>query len=350
MFSKGSLASVKVFHRHSGKGAPVTRPAYLLDVVRKLRNLEDFQGLSEEELNNKADELTDPVKLWSLYFSGVVLDPARDHIEMNLQGVSESEATPSSEAHAGQTHSIPIKLRIVPVRSRGQYGAQSFTSLMLEHYGALHASLLVCDAVQLEWSTAGLVVPTGKAIPPDAQEASAKLATAGELSDQHYSTIEEVIVQEFEAAHIKKERMDRLINIVSRYNKSYFYHPIFRSCQKFVADSMSSLGYPVHPELEGSLGNYYKEVKKGVKQSLTFNSHADLDTYVEHALESRGVTLPEAEYLMSRYFLFHVTSMTESKTVDRWQCQVQSCRMAQLEATFDLCETLAYSLLHSSTA
>ncbi len=356
MFSSGSCASGKAFHKYAGRGAPVTRPAYIADVAEKLRNLEDFQGLPEEELSSKAEELTDPVKVWSLYFSGVVLDPAREHIEKNLRGESESTIAPC-EDHVEKA-TIPVKLHIEPVRCGDQYGVQSFTSFLLEHYGALRASLLVGDAVQLEWNTAGLVIPTGKTIQPETQQALQKSessnstleATAGQISgDQHYCTVEAEIVQEFEATYAKKELIEKLIKVVTKYNKSYFYHPIFRSCQKFAADSMSSLGYPVHPKLENTLGEYYKEVKKGIKQRLTFNSHADLDTYVEHALESRGVALPETEYLMSEYFSFHVQSMTESKAVVRWRCPVQGCRMSQLEGTFDLRETVAYRMLHSST-
>ena len=355
----GSGSGLKGFQRHAGRGPSAARPSYNVQVVKKLKSLNDFQGLSEADLHSRAEELTDPVKLWSVYFSGVVLDPAREHIERNLQG---EIATPPSEVAAEKAHMIPVKLRIEPVRGGRQYAVESFTSLLLEHYGALHASLLIGDSVFLEWSTAGLVIPTGKPIPPEPQQPSvntsphATNSSATPLEPQQPSAdarsansaaVEAVILQEFETASSKKGHMDKLIEVVARYNKNYFYHPIFRNCQKFVAELLSCLGYPVHPRLEGHLGGYYKEVREGVKHSLAFDCHADLDTYVEKALETRGVAVPEAEYLMGQYFIFHVTGMTESATVERWHCPVQGCRMAQLEATFELRETIAYRRLQA---
>lgn len=338
MFSSKSCGSGKVFGRvGTGASAPIKRPSYIADVVKKLRSFEDYQSLSEEAISEKAAELTDPEKLWSVYFSGIALDPSREHIERNVEEGSLSDDG-AATAHNPPTAKIPIKLRMKPVHSAGQYGLLSYTSLLLKHYGSLHASFLLDDKIVLAWSTNGLIIPTGKPIE------SAPRAGASSRTEQYHAT-EEQVQYSFDIASARKQLIDKLISIIVRYNKNYLYHPIFRSCQKFVADSVVALGYPVHSQLEGKLGDYYKEVKKGRKHKAEFDSHAKLDEYVGRVLESGGTTIPETEYLLSQYFLFHVTSMTELEKPEKWVCEVHGgCLMSRLEQTVDLKETTAYHM------
>lgn len=361
MFSKlGSVSpscgSGKVFGKH-GAGAPVPRPSYFNEVVKKLRSIEHLQGLSEEDIEVRVEDLTDGEKLWAVHFSGIVLDPARENIEKNLDGVVEGE--PNGRSHGA---GLRIKLQCRKVRGGSQYGVQSFTSLLVKYYGPIHASILVGRAIVLEWGTCGLVIPTGKPLEPASEStpssvsgsvaSKASVATAtnggGPCLEQQPTTPEEDILHEFETTIAKKEQVDKLMAVIVKYNRNYFYHPILRNCQKFVADCLTALGRPIPRNLEGGLGNYVKEVKKGRKRKFDFESHADLDEYVGRFLESGKATLLESEYLLTQYFLFHVTSMTECGRPERWVCGMKDCQMPRLERSIDLKNTIAYRVFGST--
>lgn len=348
MFSSKSLVVGKGLRRAgagNGVGAPSRRkPSFIGDVVEKLRKIEDCQGLSEEQMEERAAELTDPEKLWTVYFSGIALDPSREHIERNLEDGANSTGG-AAVGNPPPSARIPMKLRMVPIHV-GQYGVLSYTSLLLEHYGSLHASMILDGRIVLSWSASGLVVPTNQPIGNAPGPSSSKKQSEEAV---HFRTTEEEVQFSFAMATAKKELVDKLIEVVVRYNKSYYYHPIFRNCQKFVADSVTALGYPVHPKLEGKLGDYFKQVKKGRKTKSEFQSHTELDKYVVKVLETGGVSLAETEYLLSQYFVFHVMSMTESERPEKWVCQVGGgCGMPQLEQTVDLKQTLAHNMFCQS--
>lgn len=357
MFSKfsslsGSCGSGKAFGKH-GAGAPAMRPSYFRDVTKKLRSVERLRSLSEEEVEGMVEELTEEERLWSVYFSGMVLDPAREHIERKLDGEEGNVSPGDDKSHKA---GVLIKLQCKKVCGSGQYGVQSFTSSLLKHYGPIHASVLVGGVIVLEWETSGLVIPTGKTLPLASESVrsahalesvASKVSTGTEgsipLPEQHV-TPEEEILQEFETTLAKKEVIDKLVGVIVKYNKSYLYHPIFRNCQKFVSDCLVALGRHIPPKLEGELGDYMKEVKKGRKRRMDFESHADLDMYVGGVLESAKTSLLEKEYLLTQYFLFHVTSMTECEKLERWMCRVEGCRMAHLEQSVDFKSTIAYRM------
>lgn len=355
--SSGSCGSGKLFGGH-GAGAPTTRPSYFNDVLRKLRGVEQLQGLSEEEIEAMVGELTDMEQMWSVHFSGVVLDPARECIEKNLVVKSEADGVNATPLEGGLPTKF-IKLLCRCVRDGSQYGVQSFSSLLLAHYGPIRASILVGGAVVLEWGASGLVIPSRKPLQPAVgsmqsafRSVACKVAvnatdSPGPEQQITTTTPEEEILHEFETTLAKKEQVDKLIDVVVRYNKSYFYHPILRNCQKFAFDCLSALGQPIHPKLEGTLSDYLKEVKKGRKRKLNFESHVDLDAYVDRVLESGGTTVLESEYLLAQYFSFHVMSMTDSDKPERWTCGVTGCHMPDLEQSIDLKNTLAYHMFSS---
>ena len=348
-------------------GSDLKQPAYLGDVVNKLKRIPEFQNLTREELLSKATELTDPEKIWSLYFSGVILDPAREHIEKVLEQDVELNGPGAGPSISDVQHAakVPIKLRLRPIRASARYGIQnSFISLLFEHYGSVHASIIVQDMIVLEWNTSSLVIPTGKPIQPNLsqnpllskatnktislnQPASIPQGTNGTVSqDRPPFTVEDEIEYEFEASAAKKDHVDKLIKVIVKYNRNYGYHPIFRNCQKFVVDALKALDYPINPNLERHLGDYFNALEKKCKK-LKFDSHSDLDVYVDKRLKSSTASFPEIEYLLSRYFLFHVTSMTESDNPERWVCPERGCCVTQLERRLDLENTIARQILCS---
>lgn len=285
----------------------------------------------------RAEELIDPVKLWEIYFSGVVLDPARDHIEAGLDA-----ELPLVQDNSGAR--FPIKLQMKPILSSGHYGLQGqITSLLLRNYGSLHASLLIGDAIVLEWNTSGLVIPAGKPILITGADSGAGSEDTGVST----SSSSDIIEHEFEATIAKKEIVDKIIKIVIQYNKLVLFDPVVRNCQKFVADVLKELNYPPPPpQLEGKLDPYYEELKKSQKKNhKIFMTHTELDAHVHECL-GRDLPTTTMEYLLLLYFRFHMTSLTECEKPERWSCEHHDCLMPRLEQRIDLKDTLAYRLLH----
>ena len=307
-------------------------------VLKKLEAVEEYRTLSRAERQQKADLLTSPAKIWEIYFSGAVLDPARDEIEAGLQAAQPLLMESRSRGK------VTVKVEMEPVINSGNYGLQGqVTSLLLRNYGSLHASLLVADAVLLEWNAASLVIPTGKPI-IEAQADSAGRVEPMDMLDS--STMSTIIEQEFEATVAKKAFVDRIIEVVTRYNKLWEYDPIQRNCQAFVADVLKELKYKLPQGLEGNLAPYYKQLKESqAKKCKTLSSHAELDTYVQECLE-RELQTQTMEYLLVQYFRFHVTSLASCANPKRWACSHPDCLMHRLEQRINRTDTLAHQLLH----
>lgn len=338
--SSGSCGSGKAV-RYNGSRAPVSRPSYFNQVLEKARNVQRFESLSDQQLSERVQELTDEKYLWSVYFSGIVLDPTREHIEKALE-----------EAPTGESSPLPvgkfIKLLFKPVRGGGQYGVNSLTSLLLQRYGAIDASILVGGAVVLRWETFGLVIPTGKPVEPVSGSAAEVLANSqASVTAAEHTITEEVLLHDFETTLNKKEQVDKLITVIQKYNRLYSYHPVRRNCQKFVSDCLTALKQTTPPALVGDLTTYFDSIKKGRRKKNDFESHAELDAFVDEYLKSSGGTRAlETEYLLGQYFLLHVTSMTDSGNPGRWACQVPTCHMPRLEQTIELQDTVAYRSIH----
>ncbi len=303
-------------------------------VLKKVESAAEFASLSRTERNQKADELTSSAKIWDIHMSGAVLDPAKDEIEAGLGVVT----THSKDGKTTRGR-VTVKVEMQPILNSGNYGLQGqVTSLLLRNYGSLHTSILVADAVLLEWNSSSLVIPSGKPImvPPAATGAASAVDT---------TTMCTIIEQEFEAVLAKKAYVDKIINIVVKYNKIFVFDPILRNCQKFVADVLTELKCKIPESLEGKLVPYYNQLKElQGKKCKTLGTHEELDTYVQENIE-RPLTVQAMEYLLVQYFRFHVTSLVSCDNPKRWYCEHPGCLMHRLEQRINMRETLAYQML-----
>ena len=318
-----------------------TMSSQLISVLKKFDRMDDFRNLPKTEKLERAQELTDSTMLWRLYFSGLVLDPARDHVEAGLDtGFHPREVCSGA--------SFRIKVLMKPIVGSGQYGLQGqVTSRLLRNYGCLHASMQVGNAIVLEWDTSSLIIPTWKPISSTNTTQSKSNARSGANGVQCASlSPNDVIEHEFEAAIAKKAQVDKIISVVIKYNKFIFFDPINRNCQKFVADVLKELDYPLHPKLVGNLVPYYDELKRcqNQRKPKTFETHAKLNDYVRDCL-GHDMSTMTMEYLLVLFFMFHMTSLTECEQPERWSCQHQDCLMPRLEQRIDPKDTLAYRLL-----
>ena len=331
--SGGNRHGMGVNARESSMASPT--------VLRKVEAAAEFQSLSRLQKNDKALELASPSKVWEIYFSACVLDPARDEIEAGLDSGSllKSENTKKGR--------VTVKLEMQPIISSGNYGLQGqVTSLLLRNYGSLHASILVADTVVLEWNTAGLVVPGGKPIIDSAgDDGGANPAGEGAAGAMDADELSVVVEEEFEATVAKKTYVDRIIAVIVKYNKFCEYDPILRNCQAFIADVFKELKLKVPTALEGRLGQYYKQLKESqAKKCKKVSTHEELDAYVEGCLE-RELPAQTMEYLLVLYFRFHIVSLTSSTNPKRWSCERRDCLLHRLEQRINKAETLAFQML-----
>ena len=150
-----------------------------------------------EEKESLAKKLSDPVLMWTEYFSGVIVDDAANAVEENLEeGENDySHSTEVNEAVARGEHrfanvcSFPLKLVLTPL-NRGHGLVSKFASIMNSKFGPLHAALQVGDVV-LEWNDSSLVIPhlckhEDKVMEIDMQSRSKWVECAG----RHHSEIQ----------------------------------------------------------------------------------------------------------------------------------------------------------------
>ncbi len=339
MFSSSrSCGSGKIFNRFGGGAESTILPSYIGEVISKLKKIPDYQNLTKDEFSLKASELTDSDKIWSIYFSAVVLDPVRESIKRKIEG--ETIASKS-------TKKIPVRLRLESAQDLTQLVKNPLTSLLLKNLGPYQASIIVCNEVLLHWTVSSVIIPTGVPIPPPVSIAKppGKSGTTSQVhQEDEVATVEDEIEIEFEHSASLKEHLDKLIGVIVRYNKNYIYHPISRNGQKFLSDALQALNYPVSPQLEKQkLIEYYSELKKKINKPI-FESHAQLDEYVSQCLQSHGIKPLEMEHLIGQYFKFHVSSLSISNKPKRWVCEERGCQLSQLEQRIELKDTIAYRI------
>ena len=311
--------------------------------------------ISKRQSFHMARCLTDPELLWSNYFSGM-LDNCVDAVEHNLDegklefrsSLEEEHGKKRMEHRVSSACALPIKLILTPLH-RGGRAVKTFASLLAMQFGPLHTSLRVGQVI-LEWNDSNLVTPyhcdhAERLVQVSLESYSKWTESVRQQHSDFKRTIEELdfsgeVEQIFVIASKKKEMIDRLIEVVVRYNRYYFYNLIDRNCQHFVMDCLDALEVKFPKELNGGLRNYFKMLAKGRSPSIPkmFKTHAHLDDYVkEQSLES--MSQHDLEYLLALYFRFHLESKekvkNDRKQYEEWVCPERFCHMDEVEMHVD---------------
>lgn len=213
----------------------------------------------------------------------------------------------------------------------------------------LHAALLVSDHL-FEWDESSLVIPSKvnitklPALTTGILHGSewftyilnqrAKLdATISSPPDQLHN--QEINLM-FDLTTKRDDLINSVIKTVVNYNRNKVYH--HRKCNNrhFIRDVTRALGVKKLPAFGVSLKQQLEKSRRRCNRTLSrteLANHANLDAYVsdldDETLNDLGIV--DLEYLVGKYFHYHVESWELCPDPDQWSCQEVNCQLAKLE-------------------
>ena len=330
------------------------------EVIKKLRKHPDYQEpCLENHLKTEAEDLTDAEKIMNRYFSSITYDLVAERIrEQEMERDCELVSTYETRAkNARAKHRVEdvarfqVKLLLRYVDSQTsppKFIGKVARTLQME-YGPLHASLLINNEILIEWNTSSLVIP--KFVDPSS--ATGPVLVAASVAG--ISTLQRHLSRPFEAydevellldaATQKIELLQKLAEMIAKYNSHYYYDVIFRNCQNFVLDTLTAIGCKNKPNFSGNLRDYFTHLKKEGRVKAAFKTHQELDMYVQE--NHRELPQENMEYLLAQYYLLHMQSLMKGRGFEDWSCEETGCMMEFLEAKVDQKSLMMHQFLRS---
>ena len=306
--------------------------SFVILVKKKLKHLNENKDMKENELHDTALRLIDEDKLFC-YFSHLVdlEGPATEGVYDDLM---KEELVTTMELSAAKErqiirHKQVAKLRLtVCLRPLKQFSGEASISkenkvlrianLMNMEYGGRHAAILV-DDVLLEWDDTSLVMPrrvdandifTFEGDVKESGEYFREMMSGNAAFEGSLKPFEEENKILCKTAELKKKLLMKIITIIAKYNKIFYYNSVSRNCQTFVNDVLKAV------QIKGSKfceedEKYLRQARKGrvrINNLSSYKTHADLDGYVSKFIESKDfdkLTEEELKCFMSRYQDFH---------------------------------------------
>lgn len=130
--------------------------------------------------------------------------------------------------------------------------------------------------------------------------------------------------------------IDKLVKIIVKYNKSYYYHSITRNGQTFIIEVLQSLGVWENFKLGDRLKGYIDNLTKGRQE--VYKSHKAVNDRVRYLYSSGEIeetTYDEARYLRSLYTIFHLEEASGSTDHTPHVCSDQNCMLKDLQEHLD---------------
>lgn len=214
---------------------------------------------------------------------------------------------------------------------------------------SLHAALLVSDHL-FEWDESSLVIPSKVDLTKQPALATGILhgsewftyiinhqtkldATISSPPDQLH---DQEINLMFDLTAKRDDLINAVLKIIVDYNRNKVYH--HRKCNNrhFIQDVTKALGVKKPPALGASLKQQLEKSKRHCSRKLSrteLANHADLDAYVSDLDEEtlNDLTIVDLEYLIGKYFHYHVGSWELCPDPDQWSCQEVNCQLTKVE-------------------
>lgn len=298
--SGGAFAKKDV--RRVQRTRQAARGSYFPAVLGKVSAHPSYRACSQREQEELVNRVTQVEELASHFDLVYDLGSSEKMVDGQEQEVEDLE--------------VQLVLKHLPIKVEKPVG--SVESALFQEYGPLQAYLVIGNMV-LEWDCYSVIIPHGKSI-----RASGDLpTTAG---------------REAELPPVKVKLLKgKLLELVSRYNRLYYYHVINRNTQDFVINVLEVMKMQVPPQIQNKLKGYYTSLQSKASAFIPkgFSSHADLDQFVEDSGRKCTVANTDAEYLIVHYFMFHVESKMKQDNPETWECAEPQCKLRFLEASID---------------
>ena len=216
-------------------------------------------------------------------------------------------------------------------------------------FGPLHAALQVGDVI-LEWNDSNLVIPHFCSPEEQLLQADVQgLTKWAEYTATQYKKVNKAVTASdyqkqielvYHVTAEKHHQIQALVDVIIKYNTTYYYNLFDRNCQHFVIDCLKALGVEKPIQFTGGLREYFKALKEGRSSSVSakFANHAELDRYMkekEDSGEIKTMTQNDLEFLLAQCFRFHLEQKSQlqdkNANLSNWVCTESTCCMKQLE-------------------
>jgi hypothetical protein len=127
--------------------------------------------------------------------------------------------------------------------------------------------------------------------------------------------------------------IEKLVKIIVKYNKRYYYHNVTRNGQTFITEVLQSLGVWENFKLGKRLEMYLTNLNKGRQE--VYKSHKAVNDRVKYLIISGEIeedtTYDEVRYLRSLYTIFHAEELEARAHPTTAVCSEEDCMLHALE-------------------
>ena len=339
----------RLYERHVNRG-------YHARAVKKLQKLPKY---AEADLDELATSLTEFEPFRTKYdcfpasveetSKGYTMDAAADSVWVEANRLPRELAMSKVKERYEKVCKFPVKL-VLRVKKR-----EDDRPVMRTFGAQLDAALIVWDHI-LEWDSSSLVIPKPvnlKTLPPTLMTSVLHESKWSTFVTNQQSKFKKVVRSPTDKLHRKEidllvkltTKKDSLIaamiNTVIHYNRHKQYDE--RDCNNhhFIHDVTTAMGIKKLPAIGESLGALLERSRLLCVETLPrteFVDHADLDDFIHHCCESSSLSelgICDVEYLIIKYFHFHVRHWELSHYPDQWTCQEPDCQLKCLEEQLD---------------
>ena len=327
-----------------------TPKGYYSKVMAKLRDLQEYAEIPDHELHDLVEALTEVESFRANYecFQAIVETPietltAELSLDKDLIDRTQLQQSVAANKVADRYERVckfPVKLvlRVKPSQCGGNISEAS-----------LHAGLLISDHL-FEWDKESLVIP--KKVDFTKQPAlTTRILYGSEWFTyivQQRSRLDEVVTSPpgslhekeidlmFELTTKKDGLIKSVIETVIDYNRHKKYHDRLCNNRHFIQDVTGALGVNKLPAFGASIKQQLEKSRRQCSRKLSranLTTHDNLDAYVSGLGEEKlhALTVVDLEYLVGKYFHFHIEDWEQSLAPDQWTCQQRNCQLTSIE-------------------
>ena len=337
----------QLYERHVERG-------YRSRAAKKLGRLQQYAQMNKEEFDGLLTSLTEfeafrsrfdcfPVSIEETT-KGYALDAVADKEWVEAERLPHDAARSKVRERYKSVSKLPVKLvlRVKPTE-RPTLGGTSDPQL--------DAALIIWDHI-FEWNSNNLVIPERvdlKTLPPVMMTSVLSGSKWSDYVTNQRSTMQRAARSHPDKVH-KKEvdlmfklttKKDDVISAVIRtvidYNRNMEYHHTNCNNDHFIRDVTNAMGIKKLPEIGDSLGGLLERSRRSCMDTLPrteFVDHAALDDFIRYSFRNNDLsqlTIKDVEYLIVKYFQFHLRSWELSHHPDQWTCQEHDCQLVHLE-------------------
>ena len=324
---------------------------YSKKVLTKLKAHPKFQPRSDDELQKMTDVLSERRMFGSRYF-GMYLDEEKTQdifCETSLDSAQDNHMSQRElKRRAGNRFDALFNLDIHLI-------IRATTNLKTSAAKAPVVMGLQLGSYVFEWNEWSLVIPVESA----QVESEPVLMSPVHPDSKWHDMVEEdresigqsirktdysmQINLQYEIARKKDQLLYAFIDTVMLYNRDKEYGGWTCTNEHFLTDAMNSLGITKRPKLSKSIQKHIDQLNPSKKISRKkIRNHEELDgVATSEVLGVEEASRGDIEYLIAKYFLFHVSGWEgdvdrdrgERSPANKWECSFPGCKLRQLEQT-----------------